>query len=149
METLIIIFIIAVLIIAIFCLAIVIREIIIEEKERRKKGGKTADVAPAKEQTSQGNVIKSEPVTTIEPVPIDDDSKIKDDVAKKTLDEKYLELERAYRSHSDEIAKTATEVENNKHLKNDSREGYKVGKKRFILLRIKRRKKFKKEQAKE
>ncbi len=139
MEALIIIFIIIVLIIALFCVTIVTREIIIEEKERRKTVEKTTEITHVEERTFQSNVVKSEPVVS-EPssVSVEDDSNVKFDAMKKTLDEKYLELESAYRFYYDEIVKTAMAVENYKRFKNDSYEEYKVGKNRIVRLRIKR-----------
>lgn len=135
-------FIIVVLVIALFCVVVVTRDIILESRDARK-GQQVVTLVkeePQKPVEEKKEVVKEQapaPVVNEVVQPIDD-SNVKFDAIKKTLDEKYHELPAAFRLYYDEIVKTAMAVENSKRYKNDNYEEYKLGKSRLVRLKIKR-----------
>ncbi len=139
-------FIIVVLVIALFCVVIVTRDVILESREHRREikeerdnKAPVATVAPveAPKQEVVKEVVKEVPVV-VETPKEEDEGNVNFDAMKKTLDEKYRELDATFRIYYDEIVKTAMAVENSKRYKNDNYEEYKLGKSRIVRLKIKR-----------
>lgn len=140
---LLLVFIIVVLVIALFCVVVVTRDIVIESRDRRKakveEKEEETPVAPTpvEKQEVVREVVKEVPVVVEKQVEVDD-SNVKFDAIKKTLDEKYRELDATFRIYYDEIVKAAMEIEDSKRFKNDNYEEYKLGKSRIVRLKIKR-----------
>ncbi len=140
---LLLVFIIVVLVVALFCVVVVTRDIVIESRDRRKakeeekKEETPVAPTPVEKQEVVREVIKEVPVVVEKPVE-EDDSNVKFDAIKKTLDEKYRELDATFRIYYDEIVKAAMEIEDSKRFKNDNYEEYKLGKSRIVRLKIKR-----------
>ncbi len=140
---LLLVFIIVVLVIALFCVVVVTRDIVIESRDRRKakeeekKEETPVAPTPVEKQEVVREIVKEVPVVVEKPVE-EDDSNVKFDAIKKTLDEKYRELDATFRIYYDEIVKAAMEIEDSKRFKNDNYEEYKLGKSRIVRLKIKR-----------
>lgn len=140
---LLLVFIIVVLVVALFCVVVVTRDIVIESRDRRKakeeekKEETPVAPTPVEKQEVVREVIKEVPVVVEKPIE-EDDSNVKFDAIKKTLDEKYRELDATFRIYYDEIVKAAMEIEDSKRFKNDNYEEYKLGKSRIVRLKIKR-----------
>ncbi len=140
---LLLVFIIVVLVIALFCVVVVTRDIVIESRDRRKakeeekKEETPVTPTPVEKQEVVREIVKEVPVVVEKPVE-EDDSNVKFDAIKKTLDEKYRELDATFRIYYDEIVKAAMEIEDSKRFKNDNYEEYKLGKSRIVRLKIKR-----------
>lgn len=136
MKTLILVFIIISIIIGVFCVVIIIHDSIIDSKVRKelKNNKETNEKIDSKEEIyldDTPSFIKS-----------DSDLVVASDVAfntnDQTLEEKYLNLDIVYKNYYDEIVKASLEVEGSKRIKTTSYEDYKIGKNRYIRIKIKR-----------
>lgn len=135
-------FIIVVLVIALFCVVIVTRDILIESREHRHEKKEEKNVSQISYEAPKQEIVKE---VVKEKTPVEDkinnavdEGNVNFDAYKKTLDEKYRELDSTSRIYYDEIVKTAMAVENSKRFKNNNYEEYKLGSSRIVRLKIKR-----------
>lgn len=131
MDVLVIIFIIFALMISLFSATLVGREVVIEEKERRKKKKATSGAAAVTEQPPASDEAEA-------PDEEAENGAVMFSAETQSLDEKYSELSLEYKGYYDEIVRSATELEGSKQYKNAAYEEYRMGKSRFVRLKIKR-----------
>ncbi len=125
METLIIIFVAIVLIIGLYCVIIVSFDVYDEIKAKKQAKAnkeevveKKEEIESTKEEDENGNVIFA--------------------AGTETLMEKYRTLSPEYKGYYDEIVKYAKGIKESKRFKKANYEEFRIGKRRFVRLKIRR-----------
>ncbi len=125
METLIIIFVAIVLIIGLYCVIIVSFDVYDEIKAKKQAKAnkeevveKKEEIESTKEEDENGNVIFA--------------------AGTETLMEKYRTLSPKYKGYYDEIVKYAKGIKESKRFKKANYEEFRIGKRRFVRLKIRR-----------